>query len=190
LYSSQPQLSDPSKLIPTYRITAGCVPETHYGIALARTVPLPHSVLDYATAVAEHLTQVNETNKQTSTAVLMQRKRRLILDLKEQLVQAKQARMPNEALRAHLQKLQASFIAKMAALEEQLQAGRDVDMSHAGADEEEGGPATPVGRSQREQGDQEMGESVNREGGERHVEGSSARSRSYRYGSSDLLQRS
>ena len=119
----------------------------------------------------------------------MQRKRRLILDLKEQLVQAKQARMPNDALRAHLQKLQASFIAKMAGLEEQLQAGPAGGMSAVGEEEdEEETPATPGGRSQREQGDQEMGESG--EGRLGPLGGSSERSRSYRYGSSDLLQRS
>lgn len=151
-------------------------------------MPLPHAVLDYATAVAEHLTQVNETNKKTSTAVLMQRKRRLILDLKEQLVQAKQARMPNEALRVHLQKLQAAFIAKMSALEEQLLAGRGGDVSYAAGSGGEGGPATPVNKSQHEQGAQEMSGSGERERG--HVGGSSARSGSYRYGSSDLLQTS
>jgi len=137
--------------------------------------------------VAEHLTQVNETNKKTSTAVLMQRKRRLILDLKEQLVQAKQARIGNDALRVHLMKLQAAFIKKMAGLEEQLQAGRVVNVDSAAGEEED--PATPVGRSHNEQMDQEMSEPGGREGGHVGAE-SSERSRSYRYGSSDLLQRS
>jgi len=90
-----------------------------------------------------------------------------------------------DALRVHLQKLQAAFIAKMAGLEEQLQAGRVVEMSHAGEEED---PATPVRRSHNEQTDAEMGESG--EGERAHVNGNSERSRSYRYGSSDLLQRS
>ena len=94
--------------------------------------------------------------------------------------------MPNDTLRAHLQKLQASFIAKMAMLEEQLQAGGVGDMSAAG-EEEEGPPATPVGRSHNGQGDQEMTGSIDAARG--HIGNSSERSRSYRYGSSDLLQR-
>jgi len=115
----------------------------------------------------------------------MQRKRRLILDLKEQLVQAKQARMGNDALRVHLMKLQAAFIAKMVGLEEQLLARRDGDESHVASEQED--PATPVGRSHNEQTDQEMSEPGDARG---PVGGSSERSRSYRYGSSDLLQRS
>jgi len=94
--------------------------------------------------------------------------------------------MSNDALRAHLQKLQAAFIKKMAGLEEQLQTARAGNGSYAAGEEED--PATPVGRSQNEQTDAEMSESGEGERGSGG--GSSERSRSYRYGSSDLLQRS
>jgi len=124
------KLSNPSKLIPTYRIASGVVPESHYGLALARTVPLPAAVLERATEAAEQLTQINERKKNTSKAVLMQRKRRLVLDLREQLIQAKHGKMDNEALKQCLRDLQQNVISKMTELEQQLAQHTDVAMEN------------------------------------------------------------
>jgi len=93
-------------------------------------VPLPVAVLERATEVAEQLTQINERKKDTSRAVLMQRKRRLVLDLREQLIQAKHGKMDNEALQQCLRELQQSFIVKMTELEQQLAQHSDVVMAN------------------------------------------------------------
>ena len=89
-------------------------------------MPLPAAVLERATEAAEQLTQINERNKDTSRAVLMQRKRRLVLDLREQLIQAKHGKMDNEALKQCVRELQQNFIMKMTELEQQLAQHSDV----------------------------------------------------------------
>jgi len=87
---------------------------------LAHTVPFPAAVLARAAEVAEQLAQINQRKQETSKAVLMQSKRRLVLDLREQLIQAKHGRMDNEALKQCLRELQKGFILQMTELEQQM----------------------------------------------------------------------
>lgn len=143
-------------------------------------MPLPAAVLERATEVAEQLTQINERKKDTSKAVLMQRKRRLVLDLREQLIQAKHGKMDNEALKQCLRELQQSFIVKMTELEQQLAQHSDVVMENT---------SQYAGSSALEDDVVEDGGVEVSHGARTVTEHGSVRSesQSWPYGSSDLL---
>ena len=63
-----------------YRAVEGSVQETHYGLALARAVPLPPKVLADATYFAHKLERRLKKKKKTSQNVINERRRKLILD--------------------------------------------------------------------------------------------------------------
>jgi len=177
--ANENQLSDASKLIPTYRIASGVVAESHYGLALARTVPLPAAVLERATGAAEQLTRINERKKETSKAVVVERKRRLVLDLREQLIQVRHGRMDNEALKQYLRELQKGFILKMTELEQQLAQHSDEIME----DTSQYAGSSMLGEDAKENGDgKENGANPATDRGSMRSE-----SQSWPYGSSDLL---
>lgn len=102
-----------------YRLAPGTVEESGYGLALARVLPFPPSLLARAATVAEALDKNKLERKQTSAAVLTQRRRRLILTMHEHLVQAQQSNMQGATLKAWLQDLQREFVMRMTALEKE-----------------------------------------------------------------------
>ncbi len=101
-----------------YRIEEGAVREQHYGLALARVVPLPPQVIDRATAVAQELERRTKARKNTSAAVTRERRRKLLLSLREHLVQAQTGSLEGEALASWLRKLQKEFVLRMTAVME------------------------------------------------------------------------
>lgn len=108
----------------------------------------------------------------------MQRKRRLVLDLREQLIQAKNARMNNEALKQCLKELQRTFILKMTELEQQLAQHPDEVMDDAS----EYAGSSPVEQIMGESHEQSNSAGVGTVAGSARTE-----SRSWPYESSDLL---
>lgn len=100
-----------------YRITPGAVKEAHYGLTLARVVPLPPGVVDYAARVAQKLEAHMLKRKTTSETVLREKRRKLILNLREHLVQAYTGVLEGEVLTAWLKELQKEFVNRMTALE-------------------------------------------------------------------------
>jgi DNA mismatch repair protein MSH4 len=120
-----------------YRIAEGAVQDTHYGLALARVYPLPRSVLDTAAHVSHVLESHVRRQKKTSAAVLRERKRRLLLNLKEHLEQARSGSLGGEALRGWLAELQKEFVLRMVAIERE--AGGDLRGERRGVDDGEGG---------------------------------------------------
>ena len=111
---------DPTTIRMLYRLAAG--PETmpSYGLVLARTLPLPSTMLTRATEVSALLGQQKAHSKESGKAVLTQRRRRLVLELREHLIQARQSRLDGEALNAWLKELQREFVRRMGKLEEEL----------------------------------------------------------------------
>jgi DNA mismatch repair protein MSH4 len=99
-------------------------------LALARVVGLPPDVLDRATFVSKTLSGKLEQNKRKSAAYNLSRRRRLVLKLKETLLQARDGMMEERALRSWLCKLQDEFVAQMTAV--------PVDAEEEGGEEEEG----------------------------------------------------
>jgi DNA mismatch repair protein MSH4 len=100
-----------------YKISQGTVKESQYGLTLARVVPLPPGLVENATSVAHKIEQHLLTKKRTSETVLKEKRRKLILNLKEHLMQAHTGVLEGEVLSAWLRELQKEFINRMTALE-------------------------------------------------------------------------
>jgi DNA mismatch repair protein MSH4 len=111
-----------------YRVAPGTVKEAHYGLTLARVVPLPPGVIDRATQVAQKLEEHMLKRKKTSEIVLREKRRKLILNLREHLFQAQTGVLEGEVLSAWLKELQKEFVNRMTALEsEAASVGQESD---------------------------------------------------------------
>lgn len=102
-----------------YKATQGIVKDAHYGLTLARVVPLPPGVVEHATRVAAKLERRTLQKKKASGTVLREKRRKLILNLQEHLVQAHNGVLEGEVLAAWLKELQKEFVNRMTALEEE-----------------------------------------------------------------------
>jgi DNA mismatch repair protein MSH4 len=109
-----------------YTITDGVVSEQHYGLQLAKVMPLPLDVIDYATQVAEQLQAQVKRQRKASKAVIVGRKRKLILGLKEELMHACGGAMEGPVLQSWLMGLQREFEARMIAIEQEA---NEVDLA-------------------------------------------------------------
>lgn len=112
-------MPDANTLNMLYKVSEGHVKDRHYGITLARTMPLPEDVLSNAATVANDLQERLDAQRRTSQAVSTQRRRRLLLKLKYELSQAEQSDMQGELLRDWLKQLKHEFLNTMSALEEE-----------------------------------------------------------------------
>jgi DNA mismatch repair protein MSH4 len=108
---------DASKMKMLYKISDGYEQERLYGIVLARVVDLPEDVIRVATEVSNALYERNEARKSDKAFLAIGRRRKLILSLKEQLVQAKTGLLEGHALRHWLKRLQTEFFVRMAAID-------------------------------------------------------------------------
>ncbi|CAD0110364.1 unnamed protein product [Aureobasidium uvarum] len=122
-------MSEADTMAMLYRLTDGVVSEQHYGLQLAKVMPLPPDVIDYATQVAEQLQAQVERRKKVSKAVIIGRKRKLILGLREELMHACGGAMEGPVLQIWLRELQREFEARMTAIEREAdEADLDVDI--------------------------------------------------------------
>lgn len=109
-------MTEPNTIRMLYKIAQGCVQEEHYGLTLAKTMGMPEDVIQIAEEVSTALARNTERRKKASKAVAIARRRKLVLGLKEQLTQARDGNMQGKVLATWLQKLQAEFIKRMAAV--------------------------------------------------------------------------
>ena len=117
------EMRDQNHMLMLYKIAQGPETETNYGINLAKVVGLPAKVLEVAEEVSTKLTRMKENRKKTSKGVVQARKRKLVLGLREQLIQTKEGNMQGDVLRSWLKKLQDEFVIRMSKLEdEEMQA--------------------------------------------------------------------
>lgn len=130
-----------------YRAVEGSVQESHYGLALARLVPLPSQVLSDAAYFARKLERRLQQKKKTSKNAIAERRRKLILDLKEHLVQAYNGTLEGDLLASWLKELQKEFVNRMTAISEEEKGAVETDEE----DEE-----NDVERSDEDLGDVEM----------------------------------
>jgi DNA mismatch repair protein MSH4 len=107
----------PNSMTMLYKIAEGAVQEQHYGLKLACALPLPPRVLETAEEVAAKLESDVSKRKKTSALVIKERKRKLILHLKEHLTQAKDGVMEGEVLASWLRELQKEFVVRMTAID-------------------------------------------------------------------------
>ena len=111
-----------SKMKMLYKISDGYEEEKFYGLALARVVDLPEGVITTATKVSKALHQRNEARERNAKTLSIARRRKLVLSLREQLVQAKHGSMEGVELRHWLKRLQDEFLVRMQAIEVEAEA--------------------------------------------------------------------
>ena len=121
-------MKDPAKMIMLYKVANGCVKDENYGIALAKVVGLPQDVIEFAEEVSAKLKEIADSKKMSSKAIAVARRRKLILNLHEQLVQARDGNLDGEPLRVWLKKLQDEFVTRMAALDATISAADDEEV--------------------------------------------------------------
>ena len=144
------QMEDERSMTMLYKATQGVVREAHYGLTLARLVPLPPGVVEHATAVAHKVERHMLQKKKASETILREKRRKLILNLKEHLVQAHNGVLEGEVLTAWLKELQKEFVNRMTALEagaaragnESDEEDGDEEMRDGSVSEEEERPST------------------------------------------------
>ena len=132
-------MRDNNRMEMLYRIESGASKEEHYGLKLARVLPLPPDVIEHAEHVAATLEQQAKEKSKHSIAVVTARRRKVLLNLKEHLVQAKNANLDEETLREWLKELQKEFVVRMTALDEEarkIELGIDDDDEDEDEDEE------------------------------------------------------
>ncbi|RYN92448.1 hypothetical protein AA0120_g4899 [Alternaria tenuissima] len=111
------EMEDPHSMTMLYKTTQGIVQEVHYGLTLARVVPLPPGIVEHATLVAQKVERHMLQRKKASGTVLREKRRKLVLNLKEHLIQAHTGVLEGEVLTAWLKELQNEFVSRMTALE-------------------------------------------------------------------------
>jgi DNA mismatch repair protein MSH4 len=117
---------DQNNMTMLYKIAEGAVQEQHYGLKLARVLPLPPKVLEIAEEVAEKLECHVAERKKSSSLVIKERRRKLILHLKEHLTQANNGVMEGEVLANWLKELQKEFVVRMTAIDAEAVEAADV----------------------------------------------------------------
>ncbi|KAK1468033.1 MutS domain V [Colletotrichum cuscutae] len=105
------------KLTMMYKVESGKTEELLYGITLAKAMAFPKRFLEVAEEVATSLHQRREQNKQSSQARKMLNRRKLILNLHEQLKQVKNSEMDDSSMRSYLIRLREEFVLRMEAIE-------------------------------------------------------------------------
>ncbi|KAL6716183.1 MutS protein msh4 [Lecanora helva] len=116
------EMSSADKIKMLYKIADGAMKEEHYGIAMAKVMNFPPEVIEIAEKVSKKLQANCERRKKQSKTILLARRRKLILGLREQLLQAREGNMQGRVLATWLKKLQDEFVNRMAALEEEVKA--------------------------------------------------------------------
>ena len=129
------EFKDPTKMVMLYKVANGYVEDEHYGIALAKVIGLPQNIIDTAEEVSKKLTETAERKKMSSKTIAVVRRRRLLLNLREQLLHARDGNLRGEPLRVWLKKLQDEFVTRMAALDATIAAADEE--SQAGAQDED-----------------------------------------------------
>lgn len=144
-------MEDAHSMTMLYKTAQGVAQEIHYGLTLARVVPFPPGVVEHATLVAQQVERHMLRKKKASETVLKEKRRKLVLNLKEHLVQAHTGVLEGEVLTAWLKELQKEFVNRMTALEaESANAGQkseDEEMIDRSELSEEERPSTSASPS-------------------------------------------
>jgi len=113
-------MSESNSMTMLYKIEQGFVEEDHYGLALARVVGLPQEILDTAERVSTQLEIQAMAKKKSSKALAIANRRKLILDLREMLIHARDGDLQGPALLSWLRRLQEEFVERMDDIEKEL----------------------------------------------------------------------
>ena len=137
------EMGDVNKMRMLYKIANGSVQEKHYGLALARVINLPADVMKVAEEVSNKLALNIERQKKNPMTIAVARRRKLVLSLREQLIQARDGNMQGKVLLTWMKKLQDEFVLRMAAVDAEVEAARREQLDDAqsvyGSEVEESG---------------------------------------------------
>ncbi|KAI7199787.1 hypothetical protein D0869_10288 [Hortaea werneckii] len=111
--------SQENKMEMLYRVSSGTVQEQHYGLKLAKVVPLPQDVVEHAEHVVNALELRKAKGQAKTIAIVNARRRKLLLNLKEHLQQAHEGQMNDATLKQWLLDLRKEFVVRMCALDEE-----------------------------------------------------------------------
>lgn len=118
--------ADNARMKMRYKISDGYEEEKFYGLAFAKIVGLPQPVIDVATQVSTAMHERNEARRRHPRAAAAARQRKLILNLREQLMQARESCKSEDAdaadLKAWLARLRVEFAVRMRAIEAEAEA--------------------------------------------------------------------
>ena len=127
----QAEMTRENEMTMLYKLAQGAVQEQHYGLNMAKLMPLPPNVIEHAEMVAMRLQEQVNKRKRTSTVVLRERRRKLILNLKEHLLQAQSGQMEGEVLANWLRELQREFVIRMTQIEKEAEEARMEEETNA-----------------------------------------------------------
>ncbi|KAI2468757.1 DNA mismatch repair protein-like protein MutS [Annulohypoxylon bovei var. microspora] len=113
------------KMTMLYKVTSGPVQEEHYGLNLARAVGFPERFIQVAEDVSKTLAETIERKKQDSQSRKLLRRRKLILNLHDTLLQLRESDMDDAALGSYLKRLQDEFVSRMDEIERDRQADEE-----------------------------------------------------------------
>jgi DNA mismatch repair protein MSH4 len=149
--------SDQSTMTMLYRVAEGAVPNRHYGLAFARVFPLPRNVIQVAENVSRTLETQVVRRKMAACSVVRLRKRKLLLNLKEHLEQARDGTLEGGALRAWLVQLQKEFVLRMVGIDEEAKMADQAEHAeHAGRPGDGDETMGLNGEEESEQGEQDQ----------------------------------
>ena len=134
-------MSNADKMEMLYRLSSGTAKEEHYGLKLAQVVPLPPDVLEHAQLVSKTLEAQGKKQKSPSLGIVQARRRKLLLNLKEHLAQAKAGKKDGAELLEWMKALQAEFVVQMTRLDEMAETARRGQNDEGQGDERDAGIA-------------------------------------------------
>jgi DNA mismatch repair protein MSH4 len=106
------------KMCMTYKVAEGPLKEKGYGIGLAAAFGFPKRMLEVAHGVAEALRSQAEERQRSGKARRVLERRKLLLMLRETLMQVWESRLGDQNLREYLERLQKEYIERLSALED------------------------------------------------------------------------
>nr|CAG8543607.1 10899_t:CDS:10 [Entrophospora candida] len=97
-----------------YKVKDGRNDDEHYGLRFGQLIGLPDDVIQKATEVSHKLKELIDANKEKSSSNKITKRRQLLLQLTEHLLQIKRSsNLDKDSLRRYLKMVQEGFITKM-----------------------------------------------------------------------------
>ncbi|CAJ0749612.1 21846_t:CDS:10 [Entrophospora sp. SA101] len=97
-----------------YKVKDGRNDDEHYGLRFGQLIGLPDDVIQKATEVSHKLKELIDANKEKSSSNKITKRRQLLLQLIEHLLQIKRSsNLDKDSLRRYLKMVQEGFITKM-----------------------------------------------------------------------------
>ncbi|PQE03983.1 dna mismatch repair msh4 protein [Rutstroemia sp. NJR-2017a BVV2] len=145
VYHLSVDMSNENTMTMLYKLGQGVVEEQHYGLALARVAGLPAKVLEVAENVSQTLVARAEAKKSSSRDHAINKRRKLLRSVQEQLEQLRDSPMEDDVLLDWLRKLQQEFVIRMEQIEKTIADADSDDWEESDVSEAREGSADTEG---------------------------------------------